>query len=48
MLDGKEHIRMDSALLSKLLVALNECMEWAQVFLLDYLCKYTPKDETEA
>ncbi|MDD2839978.1 MAG: hypothetical protein PHY80_02505 [Rickettsiales bacterium] len=25
-LDGKEHIRMDSALLSKLLVALNECM----------------------
>ncbi len=45
ILDGKEHIKMDSALLSKLLVALNECMEWAQVFLLDYLCKYSPKDE---
>jgi AP-1 complex subunit beta-1 len=44
MLDGKEHVKMDSALLSKLLVALNECMEWAQVFLLDFLCKYTPKD----
>jgi hypothetical protein len=39
---------MDSALLSKLLVALNECMEWAQVFLLDFLCKYNPKDEQEA
>lgn len=35
---------MNSALLSKLLVALNECMEWAQVFLLDFLCKYNPKD----
>ena len=46
ILDGKEHIRMDSALLSKLLVALNECMEWAQVFLLDFLCKYNPKDES--
>lgn len=48
MLDGKQHIKLDSALLSKLLVALNECMEWAQVFLLDFLCKYTPKDESEA
>jgi hypothetical protein len=35
---------MDSALLSRLLVALNECIEWGQIFILDYLTSYTPKD----
>ncbi len=39
---------MDSGLLSKLLVAVNECMEWAQVFILDFLSKYTPQDTSEA
>ena len=36
---------MDSVLLGRILVAINECMEWAQVFILDFLCKYTPQSE---
>lgn len=44
MITGKKHIKMDSVLLSRILVAVNECMEWAQVFILDFLCKYTPQD----
>jgi vesicle coat complex subunit len=48
MITGKQHIKMDSVLLSRILVAVNECMEWAQVFILDFLCKYTPQDEAEA
>ena len=35
---------MDPQTLSRLLVALNECIEWGQVFILDYLTTYTPKD----
>merc|ERR1711983_399490 len=30
------------------LTALNECTEWGQVFILDSLSNYTPKDEREA
>ena len=45
VVSGKKHIKMDGALLSRVLVAINECMEWAQVFILDFLCKYNPKDE---
>jgi AP-1 complex subunit beta-1 len=48
VLTGKNHIKMDSQLLGRILVAINECMEWAQVFILDFLSKYTPKDEKEA
>ena len=48
LLSGKRHIRMNEALLSRVLVAINECMEWAQVFILDFLSKYSPKDEKEA
>ena len=29
-------------------MAINECMEWAQVFILDFLCRYDPKSEEEA
>lgn len=39
---------MDSVLLGRLLVAINECMEWAQVFILDFLCRYDPASEEEA
>ena len=48
MISGKQHIKMDSVLLGRILVAINECMEWAQVFILDFLCKYTPQSEEEA
>uniref|UniRef100_A0A0K0FUA5 AP complex subunit beta n=1 Tax=Strongyloides venezuelensis TaxID=75913 RepID=A0A0K0FUA5_STRVS len=35
-------------LVNKLLTALNECTEWGQVFILDALNNYTPRDEREA
>lgn len=37
-----------SAVLQKLLAALNECTEWGQVFILDALARYEPSDEREA
>jgi len=39
---------MNSSTINKLLTALNECTEWGQVFILDCLSSYTPKDEREA
>lgn len=39
---------MNSATINKLLTALNECTEWGQVFILDSLANYQPKDEREA
>lgn len=42
---GKDLIQVDSSILSRLLIALNECNEWNQVFILDYLIGYAPKDE---
>jgi vesicle coat complex subunit len=48
ILSGRVHIKVDQQLLSRILVAINECMEWAQVFILDFLSKYSPKDEKEA
>ena len=32
---------------SKLLTALNECTEWGQIFILDSLAVYNPKDQRE-
>lgn len=34
--------------INKLLTALNECSEWGQVFILDSIANYVPKDENEA
>ena len=45
VLSGKAHMKVDEQLLSRILVAINESMEWAQVFILDFLSKYTPKSE---
>uniref|UniRef100_A0AC35UFA4 AP complex subunit beta n=1 Tax=Rhabditophanes sp. KR3021 TaxID=114890 RepID=A0AC35UFA4_9BILA len=39
---------INNQLISKLLTALNECTEWGQVFILDALSNYSPKDEREA
>ena len=33
---------------NKLLTALNECTEWGQVFILDAIANYAPKDDKEA
>ncbi|KAL7986733.1 hypothetical protein Chor_013016 [Crotalus horridus] len=34
--------------INKLLTALNECTEWGQIFILDCLASYMPKDDREA
>eukprot|EP00095_Tigriopus_kingsejongensis_P007970 maker-scaffold135_size322082-snap-gene-2.12 protein:Tk07970 transcript:maker-scaffold135_size322082-snap-gene-2.12-mRNA-1 annotation:"ap-2 complex subunit beta" len=45
---GRPLIQMNAQTINKLLTALNECTEWGQVFILDSLANYTPKDEREA
>lgn len=45
---GQPLVELNSATINKLLTALNECTEWGQVFILDSLANYTPKDEREA
>jgi AP-1 complex subunit beta-1 len=45
---GRPLIEMNAQTINKLLTALNECTEWGQVFILDSLSNYTPKDEREA
>lgn len=40
--------KLDSAIANKLLTALNECSEWGQVYLLDAIATYKPKDQREA
>ena len=39
---------MNPQAINKLLTALNECSEWGQVFILDSIANYIPKDENEA
>ena len=39
---------MNPQAINKLLTALNECSEWGQVFILDSISNYSPKDDTEA
>lgn len=39
---------MNPQAINKLLTALNECSEWGQVFILDSIANYVPKDENEA
>lgn len=41
-------IELSTSTINKLLTALNECTEWGQVFILDSLSNYTPRDEREA
>lgn len=38
----KDVFHINSSMLEKLLLALNECTEWGQVFILDALAKYEP------
>jgi len=45
---GQPLIEMNTATINKLLTALNECTEWGQVFILDSLSNYSPKDDREA
>ena len=34
--------------INKLLTAMNECTEWGQIFILDCLSNYNPKDDQES
>ena len=45
---GHPLIEMNTTTINKLLTALNECTEWGQVFILDSLSSYNPKDDREA
>nr|XP_045604641.1 AP-1 complex subunit beta-1-like isoform X6 [Procambarus clarkii] len=45
---GQPLMELNAATMNKLLTALNECTEWGQVFILDALSQYSPKDEREA
>ncbi|PAV88047.1 hypothetical protein WR25_20299 [Diploscapter pachys] len=46
--EQKPLIEVNSQMVNKLLTALNECTEWGQVFILDALAGYRPRDEREA
>ncbi|ESN95331.1 hypothetical protein HELRODRAFT_193557 [Helobdella robusta] len=41
-------VDVNTQIINKLLTALNECTEWGQVFILDAVSNYDPKDEREA
>ncbi|KAL3140598.1 hypothetical protein ABBQ32_005169 [Trebouxia sp. C0010 RCD-2024] len=45
---GKDVFQITSQSLFKLLRALNECTEWGQVFILDSLATYRPRDSKDA
>ncbi|XP_058788966.1 AP-1 complex subunit beta-1 isoform X2 [Phymastichus coffea] len=45
---GQTLVEMNAQTINKLLTALNECTEWGQVFILDSLANYSPKDDREA
>ncbi|GJJ09300.1 hypothetical protein Clacol_003522 [Clathrus columnatus] len=44
----KEIFPLNSQILNKLLIALNECSEWGRVAILTTLARYTPLDEKES
>lgn len=41
-------MEMNTSTVNKLLSALNECTEWGQIFILDFVSNYAPTDEKEA
>lgn len=45
---AKSVLEITTPTVNKLLTALGECTEWGQVFILDALSSYDPKDEREA
>ena len=47
-LSAVQYFEINSATINKLLTALNECTEWGQIFILDSLANYSPRDEKEA
>lgn len=47
-LSGREVFQLNNTLLTKLLQAVNDCTEWGQVFILDSLANYEPRNAQEA
>ena len=47
-LRGESLIVLNKTIIQKLLLALNETIEWAQIFILDFLAQYHPNDSAEA
>ncbi|XP_041347409.1 AP-1 complex subunit beta-1-like [Gigantopelta aegis] len=45
---AQQVLELNSGTINKLLTALNECTEWGQVFILDSISNYVPKDDKEA
>mmetsp|Transcript_18642 Transcript_18642/g.33698 ORF Transcript_18642/g.33698 Transcript_18642/m.33698 type:complete len:873 (+) Transcript_18642:16-2634(+) len=45
---GTSLVTMTNHLIGKVLAALNECTDWGQIFILDYLSGYIPADSREA
>lgn len=48
IISGKKYFTVDKITLDKILVSINECFEWGQVFLLDILCEYKAENNREA
>eukprot|EP00795_Rhopilema_esculentum_P015199 gene15199-6401_t len=46
--NAHQYFEINPQTINKLLAALNECTEWGQIFILDSLATYEPKDEKEA
>ncbi|CAG9815062.1 unnamed protein product [Phaedon cochleariae] len=46
--NGQPLVELSTNTINKLLTALNECTEWGQVFILDSLSNYSPRDDREA
>ena len=45
---GRDCIHVNSKMLNRLLLCLEECSEWGQIIILDVLAGYVPQDEAEA
>jgi len=45
--NAAKQVNVDTPTVNKLLTALNECTEWGQIFILDSLNNYSPRDEKE-
>ena len=45
---GRDCIGVNSKMLNRLLLCLEECSEWGQIIILDVIASYVPQDEAEA
>ncbi|CAK80625.1 unnamed protein product (macronuclear) [Paramecium tetraurelia] len=48
VVSGKQIINLNQKIIQKLLLAVDECIEWGQIFILDYLASYNPQDSKQA